>query len=183
MRIPLIISTLGALLLSAAPASAAELAPNWSLESAEGEMVRLSEEVRRQPVIVLFWATWCPYCKALMPHLQSIRTEYGDQIEVLAVNFREEGDPVGVIREAGYDFTVLPDGDDVAAAYGIWGTPGVIVVDGNREIRFDLRTLPKKDPPAAGKPPSHRQKAAYRAPYWAAEIRKAVDEVLAERAQ
>ncbi|MCP5091039.1 MAG: redoxin domain-containing protein, partial [Gammaproteobacteria bacterium] len=27
----------------------------------------------QQPVILLFWATWCPYCKALMPHLQSIR--------------------------------------------------------------------------------------------------------------
>src|SRR3546814_9228256 len=31
-----------------------------------------------RPTVVLFWATWCPYCKALMPHLQSMLDEYGN---------------------------------------------------------------------------------------------------------
>jgi hypothetical protein len=33
---------------------------------------------------VLFWATWCPYCKALMPHVQSNLDEYGKQVRVVA---------------------------------------------------------------------------------------------------
>jgi len=171
------------MLVATTPACTAELAPDWRLESADGDIVRLSDEIREQPAILFFWATWCPYCKALMPHLQSMRLEYGDRVKILAINFREDDDPVAFIKNAGYDFTVLPDGDEVAAAYGVHGTPGVIIVDGNRQMQFDLRTLPRRDPPAHAKSSSHRKKAAYRAPYWAAEIRKSVDRVLEEASQ
>ncbi len=159
-------------------ARAAEPAPDWSLLSSEGQVTRLSAEVREQPVVLFFWATWCPYCKALMPHLQSIQLEYGQAIKILAINFRENGDPVGFIREKGYDFTVLPDGDEVAASYDVYGTPGVIIVDGDQQITFDLRELPPYNPPYAGKKVSHSKNAAYRAPYWAAAIRKEIDTVL-----
>jgi thiol-disulfide isomerase/thioredoxin len=184
MMRPVAIGTaLGVLFFAATSAKSADLAPDWSLKSADGNIVRLSEEIREQPAILFFWATWCPYCKALMPHLQSMRLEYGDQVEILAINFREDGDPVAFIKNAGYDFTVLPDGDEVAAAYGVHGTPGVIIVDTGQHIRFDLRALPVRDPPANGKPPGHKRKAAYKAPYWAAEIRKSVDSVLENSSQ
>lgn len=162
----------------ATSANSAELAPDWNLKSADGEIVQLSEEVKQQPTILFFWATWCPYCKALMPHLQSMRLEYGDQVKILAINFRDDSDPVEFIEEAGYDFTVLPDGDEVAKAYGVWATPGVIIVDANQYVQFDLRSLPKKDPPTDGEPASNKKKAAFRAPYWAAEIRMAIDVML-----
>ncbi len=167
------------LLASQAPANAADMAPDWSLVSSSGETVRLSEEVKQQTTVLFFWATWCPYCKALMPHLQSIRLEYGDDVEILAINFREDGDPVTFIEDAGYDFTVLPDGDAVAERYGVHATPGIIVVDGQQEIRFDLRKLPRRKFPSEDvQTGSHKRKAAYRAPYWAAAIRKSLDEVL-----
>jgi len=171
------------ILFATASAGSADIAPDWSLVSADGETVRLSEEVQEQTAILLFWATWCPYCKALMPHLQSLRLEYGDQIKILAINFREDGDPVEFIRTAGYDFTVLPNGDEVAAAYRIYGTPGVLIVDRDQLVRFDLRTLPILDPPATDTAPGHKRKAAYRAPYWAAEIRKSIDQVLGKSTQ
>ena len=53
----------------------AEIAPDWALVSSEGQTVRLRDEVKQQTTVLFFWATWCPYCKALMPHLQSIRLE------------------------------------------------------------------------------------------------------------
>jgi thiol-disulfide isomerase/thioredoxin len=174
MRIFLIIT---AILLFGSPAItySAELAPDWSLESADGEIIRLSDEVSKQTTVLFFWATWCPYCKALMPHLQSIRLEYGDDVRILAINFREKGDPVGFIRDAGYDFTILPDGDEVAKAYEVWGTPGLIIVDAEQRIQFDLRLLPRLEIPTTTKPASHSSRAAYMAPYWAAELRKAID--------
>ena len=159
------------------------LAPDWTLVSAQGETVQLSEEIQEQPVVLLFWATWCPYCKALMPHLHSLRLEHGDKIKILAVNFREDGDPVEFIETAGYDFTVLPDGDDVAAAYNVYGTPGLIIVDQEQNIRFDLRSLPRREPPFSKESSSHKRIAAYRAPYWAAEIRKTIDLVLEDSEQ
>jgi cytochrome c biogenesis protein CcmG/thiol:disulfide interchange protein DsbE len=153
----------------------AETAPDWALVSSEGQTVRLSDEAKQQTTVLFFWATWCPYCKALMPHLQSMRLEYGEDIKILAINFREDGDPVAFIENAGYDFTVLPGGDEVAATYGIKGTPGLIIVDSRQRIRFDLRALPRQDPIPDEDSVSHKTKAAYRAPYWAAEIRKAID--------
>lgn len=171
------------LFLSSAPLGAAEPAPDWTLTSSEGDATRLSAEVREQPVVLFFWATWCPYCKALMPHLQSIRLEHGDEVKILAINFVEKGDPVGFLKELGYDFTLLPAGDEVAAIYGVYGTPGVILVDQDQKIRFDLRTLPPLKPPGDGPKTSHKKKAAYLAPYWAAELRKSIDSVLEESTQ
>ena len=164
--------------LAALSVHGAELAPDWELTNVEGRPIQLSAEVREQPVIILFWATWCPYCKALMPHLQSIRLEHGDAVKVLAVSFREKGDPIGYVESNNYDSTVLPNGDDVAKQYEVWGTPGVIIVDGERQIAFDLRDLPPYQRPAKEEKSSHQENAAYRAPYWAAEIRKSLDEVL-----
>lgn len=181
IRPPLLLAML--LALTSSPTVAAETnptSPDWTLATPEGEPVRLSEAVQDKPVVLLFWASWCPYCKALMPHLQSIRLEYGDEVDILAISFRDEGDPVGYARDAGYDFTLLPDGGAVAERYEVWGTPGLIVVDRDMKIRFDLRELPRKEPPAVTESKSHGRKAAYRAPYWAAEIRKALDTVLGE---
>lgn len=155
----------------------AEIAPGWELVSSEGQTIRLSDEVKQQTTVLFFWASWCPYCKALMTHLQSMQLEYGEDIKILAINFRDDDDPVAFIENAGYDFTVLPDGDEVAAIYGIKGTPGLIIVDSEQRIQFDLRALPKQDPLTGDAANSHTSKASYRAPYWAAEIRKGIDSV------
>jgi len=160
------------------PAPEYAVAADWTLTTAGGQALTLSNAAAERPVILFFWATWCPYCKALMPHLQSMRLEYGDAIEILAVSIFEDGDPVKFIETAGYDFTLLPEGDAVAEMYEVTGTPGVFVVDRARAIRFDMRDLPSIDPPDTGKKPSHGRKAAFRAPYWAAEVRKAIDSVL-----
>jgi thiol-disulfide isomerase/thioredoxin len=151
--------------------------PDWTLTTADGVPLTLSEAVAEQPVILLFWATWCPYCKALMPHLQSIRLEHGEDVKILALHFREDdGDPVAFIRDAGYDFTLLENADDVAELYKVWGTPGVIIVDSDMTIRFNLYKLPRFDLPNTGEKASNSTRAAFLAPYWAAEIRKALNE-------
>ena len=182
MRLTFLLIAFGLFPGSISAADEARIAPDWTPQSASGEAITLSAVAAEQPVIVLFWATWCPYCKALMPHIQSIRLEYGDRIRVLAIHFRDDkGDPVAFINSAGYDFTLLPDGDEVAKLNGAWGTPAVFIVDRDREIRYDLYRLPKLDLSAAGESPAHRTKAAYLAPYWAAELRKSLDLVFAEK--
>jgi thiol-disulfide isomerase/thioredoxin len=166
------------LVVIACPALGANTkAADFTLESASGEEVSLSERVRERPVVLFFWATWCPYCKALMPHLQSIVLEYGDDVEILALHFRDDNDPVAFIENAGYDFTVLPEADLIAAEYEVWGTPGLMLVDTNRRIRFNLYTLPQQVVPGY-EDMKHSKRASYRAPYWAAELRKAIDSVL-----
>ncbi len=57
-------------------------------------------------------------------------------------------------------------------------TPGVILVGQGLQIRFDLRSLPPRDPPNNGTKSSRKIKAAFLAPYWAAELRKSIDTAL-----
>jgi len=180
MRSLFVLLILGSLLPRIGFAAEPNVAPDFTLESISGDPVTLSDVATEQPVVLLFWATWCPYCKALMPHIQSIRLEHGDAVRVLAVHFRDDkGDPAAFIENAGYDFTVLRDGNETAKLYEVWGTPGLLVIDRNQRIRFNLYELPKPDVPGY-EDLSHPRRAAYRAPYWAAEIRKTLDEVLSD---
>ncbi len=113
-----------------------------------------------------------------MPYLRSLRLEFGDDIKILAINIFEDGDPAGFMQKAGYDFTLLLDGDKVADSYGETGTPAIFVLDNARRIHFDLRKLPRLVSPETDKAASNSRQAALHAPYWAAEIRKSTDEVL-----
>ena len=158
-------------------ASEPQFAPDWTLSTPSGEAINLADEAEKQTIVLFFWATWCPYCKALMPHLQSIRIEYGDSVKILAINILDDTDPVAFINNAGYDFTLLLEGDAVAENYKIFGTPGLFVIDANRRIDVDIRTLPSLNPPNNGKKKSHARRAAYLAPYWAAEVRKSIDRI------
>ena len=77
---------------SALPSSAIEapkenfLAPDFNLLSMEDSKIKLSD-LRGKPVILNFWASWCPPCRAEMPAFQKAWQEYGDtDLIILAVN-------------------------------------------------------------------------------------------------
>lgn len=167
------------LLLLASPArSLADAAPPLSLETADGESITLPR--RHEGVdVYLFWATWCPYCKALMPHLQSIRDEYGDAVTVFALQIRDEEDPGPFFQQNGFDFVLIPEADDAMGPYGMRSTPGLVLVDGAGQVRFNLYEIALQDPPGFAEL-SNRAKAARRGPAWAALLRAEIDQLLAE---
>ena len=168
------------LLVAFSGVTAAADAPPFELQSADGELVALPRE-HQGADLYFFWATWCPYCKRLIPHLQSIVDEYGEDVRVYAISIREDGDPVGYVKERGLGFTVLPeDGDPVAERYGVKGTPGLFVVDGEGQIRFDLSALMAPSDKALEEL-SHGQRATRIAPWWAARLRETIDKVVAGR--
>lgn len=62
---------------------------DFEASTATGDMVRLSD-YRGQVVMLNFWATWCPPCRAEMPAIQAAYAEYEDDgFVVLAINNRE----------------------------------------------------------------------------------------------
>ena len=127
--------------------------------------------------ILFFWATWCPYCKQLMPHIQSLKDEFGDDLTVYAINIRDDGDPVKYLEDNGFDFELLLDGDDVADQYDIKGTPGLVLIDTNDQIQFDLGSLLAPSSKAL-EGLKHGQRSRRIAPWWAARIREEIDKLL-----
>lgn len=152
---------------------------SFTLANAGGEELTLPDD-QEGVGVYLFWASWCPYCRALMPHLQSIVDEYGDQVTVYALNFRDKRDAAGYMDERGFDFVLLPDADGVAEQWGMRGTPGLVIVDRNGEVRFNLYEVLTENPPGY-EDMSHSQRAQRRGPFWAARIRETLDEVLSAR--
>ena len=154
-------------------------APSFTTKDAAGDDVSLPS---RQPGVdvYLFWATWCPYCKALMPHLQSMQIEYGDDVRVYALQIRDDEDPVAFMEDHGYNFVLLPKADAVMESYGVRSIPAVFLVDQNGHIHFNLYQMIFDDNEAY-KALGHRQKSARRAPYWAAAMRTEIDQIIAKQ--
>jgi len=127
-------------LMALAPCAAfAAPAPAWVGKGADGKEVRFDPQHMQRPAILLFWATWCPYCEALMPYVQKVADAAGkDKLDVYAIDIKEDGekDPVATLHERKLGFTLVRDGDPVAALYGVKGTPGLFLVDAQGEIVY-----------------------------------------------
>jgi len=121
----------------ASGAGAAERALAFDGEGASGEAIHFDPDHRQRPAIVLFWATWCPYCKALMPHVQAVYDAAGKaRLDVYAIDINDDSDPVAELKERSQTFTLVRDGDAIAARYGIKGTPALLLVDEHGDVVY-----------------------------------------------
>jgi peroxiredoxin len=114
------------------------IAPDFTVFDVEGLPFRLSEEVSRKPVLLLFWSVFCDPCRAEMAILQKAQDRHaGRGLTVVAVAV--DGEPLrniigGFARQEGYTFKVLVDELDamgnwkVADAYGVEVTPTLLLL-------------------------------------------------------
>ncbi|MBT2689624.1 TlpA family protein disulfide reductase [Bacillus sp. ISL-47] len=110
-------------------------APDFELKNLEGETVKLSDYVGKK-VMLNFWATWCPPCKAEMPDIQKFYTEKGDEVAILAVNIDPQYDVAGFAKEMRVNFPILLDENEKAAnAYQILTIPTTFFIDEKGIIR------------------------------------------------
>jgi len=124
---------------AAAPPAVGEFAPTWTGQGAKGRMVTFVEGPRERPAILLFWATWCPYCRALMPHVQRVLDDVGPRaLDVYALDILEEegADPAGELRARGQNFTLIAPADSVAERYGVVGTPTLLLVGRDGRVAY-----------------------------------------------
>ncbi|MEW8970382.1 redoxin domain-containing protein [Mesobacillus jeotgali] len=114
-------------------------APDFELNTLAGETIKLSD-YRGKKVILNFWATWCPPCKAEMPHMQNFYEEYNDQgVEILAVNLtnmdKGEEEVQKFVDEYGLTFTIPMDEEGFAGTtYQAFTIPTSYILDENGVI-------------------------------------------------
>ncbi len=108
-------------------------APDFWLQLGDGGYVRLSD-LRGKPVVINFWATWCPPCRAEMPAF--VKTAADDDVVVLAVNVEEDRNLVEAFAaEFGMNMPVVLDRDgQLNQHYGVQGLPTTYFVDRQGKI-------------------------------------------------
>jgi len=109
---------------------------NFTLPLLSGENATLSS-FRGKVVILNFWATWCPPCRAEMPSMEILYKRYKDQgLEILAVDIGENANTVRqFIQKNNYSFPVLLDTTkQTSAIYGVEAIPTTYIIDRNGKI-------------------------------------------------
>ncbi|HVP12383.1 MAG TPA: redoxin domain-containing protein [Phycisphaerae bacterium] len=114
-------------------------APDWEMKTSDGKTVSL-KSLRGKVVVMDFWATWCGPCKMSMPSLQKLHERFKDKpVAVYGVNCRERfpgADPMGYIKEKGYTYPQLVNGDKAAEAYKVNGIPAIFIIDPEGKVLF-----------------------------------------------
>ena len=119
-------------------------APGFVAPLVAGGSVDLAD-LRGQPLVLVFWATWCGPCLAEVPALNALQGSVGDA-RILAVNAQEDPSTVeAAVRGLGIRYPVALDRDGrIAAAYRVQVLPTLLVLDASGRIRYRGTVLPSR---------------------------------------
>lgn len=105
-----------------------------------GQAVDLGQYIGKQPVMLEFWATWCPLCRALEPQMRTLTQRYGKRLQVFVVAVGVNQNPRSIKRHLEkhpLPGIVLWDGDGAAVrAFNAPGTSYVVVLDRNGKVVY-----------------------------------------------
>jgi thiol-disulfide isomerase/thioredoxin len=116
-----------------------DMAPPFKAVDFAGQPIEFPAVAGGKPAVIVFWATWCGYCKAFMPYLRKIEADYAAQgVKIVAINAKERGagDPKAYVAGLGFTPIAVAAGDAIAAAYGVEYIPGLFIVDGKGMVAY-----------------------------------------------
>jgi len=141
-------------------------APTWNgTDLISDQNIEFPAALNGKPAVLVFWATWCPYCKAFMPYAKGIQQDYADAgVQIISFNAKERGrgDPRAYAKSLGFPMLAIAAADNIAEDYAVNFIPGLMVVDGNGRVIYRRRST---DLPA-GRTVSEQ---------WDAEVRHVLD--------
>ncbi|MDF2565718.1 MAG: alkyl hydroperoxide reductase/Thiol specific antioxidant/Mal allergen [Massilibacillus sp.] len=129
-------------------------APNFTVFDKQGNKVKLSDFAGK-PIILNFWASWCPPCRSEMPHFNKAYATEKDNIVFMMVDLvdgQRETQAKGqkYVQDQGYDFPVYFDNEQQGLnTYRISSIPTTLIIDSAGNVvaeyqgAFDEKTLAK----------------------------------------
>lgn len=106
-----------------------------------GEPLRLSDIADGKPLVINFWATWCPYCVDELPDFKDIYAEYGDRVSFAFVDAADGQrerveDAAAWLAEEGFDDlpAYYDTSQEAAASFGAYALPTTVVVSAEGEV-------------------------------------------------
>ena len=139
-------SSVGLAFLSGSQSEAS--APDFELPDLNGYTVRLSDFQDNRPVMIYFWATWCPHCVQARPSIVRLREKIEEnELGILGINVGA-GDSLERVKrfQKGHpvSWPVLYDKDgEVSKAYGVQGIPLFVLLNSKGDIVYRGYEMPE----------------------------------------
>lgn len=122
-------------------------APDFTLNDLSGKSLTLSALRDKKPVLLIFWATWCPACRQTIPYFSELHTQYGPRgLEVISINIATN-DPLPRVQSF-QEVNKLPyrilydEQNEVSRLYGVFGIPTSLLIDRDGIIVYRGNVLP-----------------------------------------
>lgn len=120
------------LLTATLSAQVGQKAPNFSLKDKDGKTYSL-ESMKGKVVVLNFWATWCPPCRAEIPDFKKVYSKYKDKgVEILGVSLDHKGWKViePFLEQWEINYPVVLGGAEIARDYGnVRSIPTTFIID------------------------------------------------------
>ena len=115
----------------AGPPGPGERAPAFTAPRLRGGGSVSLEELRGRPVLLNFWASWCPPCREEAPLLQRAHEDYGEEVAIVGVDIRDaRSDALEFAARHGLRYELVRDEDgSIASDYGLTGQPESFFID------------------------------------------------------
>lgn len=111
-----------------------KMAPDFSVVDAQGNTVKLSD-LAGKPVVLNFWASWCPPCKSEMPEFEAVYQELGSEVQFMMVDATDgQRETVEIaasyVAAQGYTFPVFFDTQfEASYQYNVQSIPKTYFID------------------------------------------------------
>lgn len=106
---------------------------NWQLFDTQYQLHAFSEFTSK-PIVLSFWATWCPPCRAELPELKELNEELKNKLHVVAVS--EESVDIILKSELAEDYNFLYSTQSIPASFKVNSYPTLLIIDKNFNIVY-----------------------------------------------
>lgn len=110
--------------------------PDFIVATAQGAG-RLST-LRGKPVVINFWASWCPPCTDELPYFERLAQTYGDKVSIVTVDWNEQpGVAAAYLRSHHLSLPVVDDTQSaIYRQYSLSEVPDTVVLDADGNVTY-----------------------------------------------
>lgn len=104
-----------------------ETVPSLSINTTDGEWVDITKMSHDKPVLLYFWATWCPVCNVVSPSVDWLVDDH--QVVSVAITSGDNSRLDKFMKYKGYHFPVINDSTgNISKEWGVTATPSIVIV-------------------------------------------------------